>query len=100
MIIYSVEITIDKIVHDTWLQWMKETHIPELMNTNLFIDFKFFKNLSQDKRTTYTIQYKLKNIENYYHYIEFFAAKLQKDHNDKFKNLFSAQRQLLKVIED
>ena len=100
MIIYSVEISLNKVIHETWLKWMQETHMLDVMNTNLFIDFKFFKNLLTDEQIIYTIQYKLKNIEDYRAYQDKFAEKLQKEHNIKFLNQFSAKRKLLKYISE
>ena len=92
MIIYSVEISLKKEICEQWVKWMKKHHIPAVMNTGLFIEFEFFQNLS--KPLTYTIKYQLKNIENYYKYKELYADALQKDHNKKFKNQFSAKRSL------
>ena len=98
MIIYSVEISLNKNIHEKWLKWMKEKHISDVMNTDLFIGFNFFKNLLTDEKITYTVQYKLENIENYQKYQNEFADKLQKEHNIKFRNEFSAKRKLLKYI--
>tara|TARA_Y100000994_G_C15443166_1_gene339277 strand:+ start:279 stop:581 length:303 start_codon:yes stop_codon:yes gene_type:complete len=100
MIIYSVEISLNKVIHERWLKWMQETHISDVMSTNLFIDFKFFKNLLTDEKIIYTIQYKLKNIEDYKAYQDKFAKKLQKEHNIKFLNQFSAKRKLLKYTSE
>tara|TARA_B100000427_G_scaffold307235_1_gene294558 strand:- start:237 stop:539 length:303 start_codon:yes stop_codon:yes gene_type:complete len=98
MIIYSVEISLNKNIHEKWLKWMKEKHISDVMGTDLFIEFSFFKNLLTDEEITYTVQYKLKNIEDYQKYQDEFAEKLQKEHNVKFRNQFSAKRKLLKYI--
>ena len=98
MIVYSVEISLNKNIHDKWLKWMKDKHISDVMSTGLFIEFSFFKNLLPDAKITYTIQYKLKKIEDYQKYQDEFAEKLQKEHNVKFQNQFSAKRKLLEYI--
>jgi len=98
MIIYSVEISVKKDIHQEWVNWMRETHIPDVMQTNLFLEFKFFKNLNS-KQLTYTIQYRLQNMKNYLKYIDRFADGLQKDHNQKFKNKFSAKREILTILD-
>ena len=100
MVIYSIEISLNKDIHETWLKWMTEKHISDVMKTDLFIDFKLFKNLLTDEKITYTIQYKLKKIEDYQKYQDEFAEKLQKEHNIKFRNQFSAKRKLLKYISE
>ena len=86
MIIYSVEIWIDKIIAEEWLNWMTLQHIPEVMKTNLFKQFKMFKNL--DAENTYTIQYELETLKNYLKYEKCFSPNLQKDHSKKFKGKF------------
>mgnify|MGYP001161237651 FL=1 len=98
MIIYSVEISLNKNIHDKWLKWMKDKHISDVMSTGLFIEFSFFKNLLSDEKITYTVQYKLKKIEDYQKYQDEFAEKLQNEHNVKFQNQFSAKRKLLEYI--
>ncbi len=40
MIIYNVTVKIDLDVHDLWLKWMKEEHIPRVMETACFTDCK------------------------------------------------------------
>ena len=43
MILYNVTISIDENVEQKWLQWMKNTHIPDVMKTNCFIECKLSK---------------------------------------------------------
>ena len=97
MIIYSVEITIKKDIAQKWLHWMQTHHIPDVMNTGLFIEFDFFQNLFEP--LTYTIQYKLKNIDHYSKYRELYAENLQKEHSRKFENKFSAKRKMFTHLD-
>ena len=97
MIIYSVDITIEKTIEKKWLVWMQKTHIPDVMKTNLFNNCQILKNL--DKQYTYTIKYELNNIEDYSKYEKFFAADLKKEHSVKFKNQFTANRSLFRNIK-
>ena len=93
MIIYSVEIQIQKTVSKQWVNWMQAKHIPDVMNTKLFVDFHFFKNLNSENN--YTIQYELDNMEKFLEYDIYFAKKLQEEHHEKFKNKFKAKRTIL-----
>jgi len=95
MIIYSVEICIEKEIAEEWLRWMKSKHIPDVMKTNLFTQFKIFKNI--DMKNTYTIQYELNSISKYLKYEKEFAPSLQKEHTEKFKGKFQSKRRLLKT---
>ncbi len=36
MIIYNVTVNVEKEVEEVWVNWMKETHIPEILATGLF----------------------------------------------------------------
>ena len=41
MIIYNVTVSlVDQSIHQDWLKWMKEIHIPEVMDTGFFLDNK------------------------------------------------------------
>ena len=37
MILYNITVSIDYNVHQEWLIWMKEVHIPDVMSTGLFL---------------------------------------------------------------
>ena len=37
MILYNVTIKVDHDIHDEWMEWMKQTHIPQVLETGLFI---------------------------------------------------------------
>ncbi len=40
MILYNVTISIDPEVHQEWLAWMKEVHIPDVLKTGMFRENK------------------------------------------------------------
>ena len=52
MILYNVTVAIDKKVENDWLIWMKNVHIPEVMETNQFETYKFFKVMNTDDPET------------------------------------------------
>lgn len=99
MIIYSVTINIDDDVHHDWLQWMKEVHIPDVMNTGLFVENRLLKLLNvDDQGTTYSIQYMLRSMEDYDRYQQEFAPRLQAEHSQRYRDKFVAFRTLLEVV--
>jgi hypothetical protein len=59
MFIYNVTLSIDKVIEPEWVHWMKAEHIPHVMNTGLFTDYKFFKVLSHDDPSTSSCALKL-----------------------------------------
>ncbi len=101
MIIYNVTINIDEEAHETWLNWMKQEHIPAVMATGLFISSKMLRLLSRqadETGITYAIQYTCSNMDNYEHYQRDFAPALQAETQNRFGGKFVAFRTLLEEI--
>jgi hypothetical protein len=40
MILYNVTVKIEADAQEDWLQWMKSTHIPDVMDTGLFLGYR------------------------------------------------------------
>ncbi len=101
MFIYSVTISIDKDVEKEWLEWMKNTHIKDVMNTNNFTDYKIYKIYSafHGDDPAYSIQYFFNTIEDIENYQKNAASKLQKEHSDKYTGKYTATRTILKKID-
>ncbi|SFU68836.1 protein of unknown function [Pustulibacterium marinum] len=59
MFIYNVTTNIDDSVHQQWLQWMQETHIPDMIATGKFTEAKIVKVLVEEEMggQTYSVQY-------------------------------------------
>lgn len=99
MIIYSVTINIDASVQEDWVRWMKEVHIPEVMNTGLFIENRMLRLLNvDDEASTYSIQYMLQNMDDFERYQQEFAPRLQAQHTSRYRDKFVAFRTLLEVV--
>jgi Domain of unknown function (DUF4286) len=101
MYIYNVTIKLNWAIHDQWLQWMKETHIVDVMATNCFEKYIFSRLLetNEDEGPTYTVQYYCASKAIYNSYILKFAPKLRQDGFDKFGNSFIGFRSLLEICE-
>lgn len=99
MIIYNVTVNIENDVHQEWLKWMKEVHIPDVMNTGCFIENKICKVLvDEEQGTTYSVQYTCENMETLKKYQATHAPRLQKEHTDKYGAKTVAFRTLLEVL--
>ena len=100
MIIYNVTVKIDLSVHDLWLKWMKEEHIPRVMETGCFTDCQMYRVLEENTTDgiTYAFQYFAENISKYFDYKEHHAARLQQESLDMFPGKYTAFRTLLKKI--
>lgn len=98
MIIYNVTVSIDQSIHEDWLQWMKEVHIPEVMETGFFLENKVCR-LMVDDEITYAIQYTCENIDKLNEYQEKYAPNLQEKHTNRYRGKFGAFRTLLEIVD-
>ena len=98
MIIYSIKIKIDKSIEHEWLDWMKNKHIPDLMDTELFETHEIYTIINGIKNNVFVIQYTLKNMVDFLKYEKEFAERFREEHKLKFKNKFSAKRIIMKKI--
>lgn len=73
MFVYNITIKVDNQITGEWLQWQKEIHIPEILSTGFFYDFRFYELLEQD------------NSEGRTFVIQFFAME-QQHHNEYMHN--------------
>ena len=101
MIIYNVTVNIESSVHDEWIRWMKEVHIPDVMKSGLFLENRMLKVLGDEDSggTTYAIQYTCRNITDFRKYETEFAPGLRKEHQEKFKDQFVSFRTLLELVD-
>lgn len=100
MLLYNVTVGIDKEVEREWLHWMKMEHIPEVMNTNLFIDFKMYKVLhdQDDGNISYSVQYFAETLDHVTVYFEKFAPALLEKLRLRFKDKHVAFMTLLEEV--
>ena len=100
MLLYNVTVGIDKEFEQEWLQYMKEKHIRDVMETGLFVDYKMYKVLhdQEDGSISYSIQYFARTIEDVQQYLEVFAPVLIERHRRRFENRHVAFRTLLDEV--
>ncbi|MCE3282180.1 MAG: hypothetical protein K0Q66_917 [Chitinophagaceae bacterium] len=101
MFIYNVTIKVDASIHDQWLNWMKETHIPAVMSSGCFEKFVLVRLLETDETEgpTYAVQYFALSRAQYNRYIEMHATRLRKESSDQWGERFIAFRTLMEVID-
>lgn len=80
---------------------MKNIHIPDVMKTGLFSENRICRILTVDESdgVTYAIQYGCKDMATFEKYQKEFAAALQKDHTDRYKEKFVAFRTLMETVD-
>lgn len=100
MLLYNVTVGVDKEIEQEWLQYIREKHIRNVMDTGLFLDSKIYKVLHDQNEDTisYSIQYFARSIEDIQQYLEVFAPVLIEEHRKKFLNRHVAFQTLLEEV--
>jgi hypothetical protein len=101
MLIYNVTVNIEDEIEETWLKWMREVHIPQVLDTGFFVKSRIFKilyNPVDETGKSYCIQYQCKSMEDYETYHNEYAPALQKVHASKFAGQFTAVRTLMNEV--
>lgn len=102
MIIYNVTINIDDSVHDQWLAWMMEKHIPEIMETGLFFKAKLVKVLIVEEMggSTYSTQYFAESKEKLEEYYKEYAPAFREEGQKLFGEKMLAFRTELELLKE
>jgi hypothetical protein len=100
MLVYNITVKIEPGIEHDWLQWQKEEHIPEIMATELFTGYTFFKLLEQDdsEGPTYIVQYFAPDRASYDRYINEYAPEIRNHAFSKWGNRFIAFRTIMQVV--
>jgi hypothetical protein len=101
MIIYNVTVKVDGSIAGAWLQWLLNEHIPSMMDTNCFVDYKVVRLLEVDdtEGPTYAIQYSAESKADYNRYISIHSSKMQKLSFEKWGDRFIAFRSVMEVVK-
>ncbi len=100
MLLYNVTTHIPHSIHAAWVQWMKEKHLPGIMNTGCFTEHRFVRLLDIDETEgpTYAAQFHADSREQYDRYIELYAPALRKDAFENWGDQFISFRSLMEVV--
>jgi Domain of unknown function (DUF4286) len=100
MIVYNITIKITNTIHNDWLQWLKDEHVTEVVQTGCFTHATILRLLEVDdtEGPTYAIQYFAESKALYNNYIEKHAAAMRQKSFDKWGNQFIAFRSVMQVV--
>ncbi|WP_181307298.1 DUF4286 family protein [Rufibacter sp. XAAS-G3-1] len=100
MILFNETVNIDNAVAANWLQWMQETHIPEVMATTFFIKFQIAKVMEEEDNggSTYAIQYYARHMDDLLEYHREHDQAMQAKMQAKYPGQFVAFRTVLEVV--
>ena len=100
MVVYNISMKVSAAINMDWLQWQKQEHIPEVMASGCFTDYKFFRLLEQDDTDTFTyiVQYAATTIEDYHKYMDKAAPALRNKAIKKWGDQFIAFRTVMEIV--
>ncbi|WP_103069743.1 DUF4286 family protein [Aquimarina sediminis] len=101
MYIYNVTINIEETIHDEWLNWMNEEHIPDMLATGKFSKALMTKVLIEEEMggITYSVQYTTNSKETLQKYYDQDADQLRAKSN-RFAGKFVAFRTELEIVSE
>ena len=100
--IYNVTVVVNPVVEERWLKWMREEHIPNVMETGLFSSFLFtqvFPEQEQD-HPSYSIQYRAADLESIKLYMQMYADELRAKSVKAWGEHALAFRTVLEVLDE
>lgn len=101
MVLYNVTVNIDEDVEQDWVEWMKSTHIPMIMETEYFKEYRMMKMLSEspdETGKTYAVQYIAESLDQLETYLQKEAPKLQKQSIIRYGTKMAAFRTVLEEV--
>ncbi len=100
MLVYNVTLKVQWAIHDAWLRWMKEEHIPAMLQTGCFTEHTMLRLLDVDEEEgpTYAVQYQAENSEVYNRYIAVYAPAMREAGIKQWGDAFIAFRTLMEIV--
>ena len=100
MILYNVTTSIEPAVAAEWLDYMRSTHMPEVMETGFFIKSQLLRLLNEEEGgITYAAQYYCISLEQLEEYQTLCAPALRADMDKRFAGQYASFRTTLEVME-
>jgi hypothetical protein len=101
MLLYNITTKVDNAISDEWLQWQRKIHVPEIMASGLFYEYRVYRLLEQDdsEGKTYITQFFTDSEKNFEEYLLHFAPGLREKAIVKWGDQIVAFRTLLENVQ-
>ena len=101
MFIYNITFKVDHSIKEEWVHWQKHEHIPEIMATGLFQDYRFLHLLEHDDAEggTYIIQYHSDDKNNCERYRQEHSPGFREEALKKWGDKIISYRSLLESVQ-
>jgi hypothetical protein len=101
MILYNVTVSVNQECANDWVKYMMEDHIPEVLATGHFRDFRLCHVQGEaEGGVTFAVQYMARDVEAFEAYQRDCAPALQADHQAKWGSKAVAFRTVLPLIAE
>ena len=100
MYIYNVTTQLTWNIHKSWLKWMQQEHIPEVLATGCFTHHRMVRVLEIDETDgpTYAVQYFTNTLGQYQSYLQNHSAALRQKAAESWKSEAISFRSLMEVV--
>lgn len=100
MILYNITTNVTADIEEDFIFWMKSIHIPEVMETGIFLDHKFYKLLhdSEDGSVNYSIQFFTDSMGKMMEYEKKHASALRIKTKERYQDKAVSFRSLLETV--
>jgi len=102
MFIYNITTNVDESIHLEWLNWMKDTHIPDILATGNFHKALISEVMVKEELggITYSIQFTCDSKEKLEKYFLKDDQKMQNKVRKLFENKFGTFTTVMKIVKE
>lgn len=101
MLVYNITYAVPHEIHEEWMSWMKNIHIPEIMSLGLFSGHTILRLLEMEEQEGIGIalQLRAETEENYRKYITEHAPGLRLKARDVWGDQVMGFRTLMAIVQ-
>ncbi len=101
-LLYNVTTLVDHSIHDDWLSWVTKVHIPQVMATHAFLEFKMSKILGSDESQgiNYALQFVSHSMVDFLRYRDIHLKEIQQQQKDQFGEKYVSFSTLMEIVHE
>ncbi|MCO4293467.1 DUF4286 family protein [Solitalea sp. MAHUQ-68] len=104
MVQFNVTINIEPEIVEEFLVWMRDKHIPDVMNTGIFKSYRIAELIApvdpEQVGTTFSFQYFCETMNDYFKYEKEFAPVLRQEVTEKYGSKIVAFRSVMEILAE
>lgn len=101
MLIFNTTFLVSDALYESWMSWIKETHIPFVLQSGMFTKAQLAKVYSQESQdgTSYSLQFNVADLETLENWHLQYAKTFEENFAKKFGNEVVFFASILEIIE-